>query len=193
MSQCSSQPAVGTGVQLGKKVHFLLLLELSYFRHTQAKMPEHRAVKQCDSCHLHLRLSVLFPDPRMESCCFSSREGARFRKLRPGGPAEDALLLPLGTETSGVTLKALTPDGTKGNKMDLGALLNHGAAFKCPPYLAEWNHWEFGQSDTTPGDRDNKFLYQLFHLRLLQFFENFYLQLCSGWCHCSQVQMSTSD
>lgn len=92
----------------------LLLLELSYFRHILAKVPEHRAVKQC---HLHLLLSVLFPDTRMESCCFSSREGARFKKLRPEGPAEDALLLPLGTETSGGTLKALTPDGTKGNKM----------------------------------------------------------------------------
>lgn len=86
MSQCSSQPAPGIQAQLGKKVHFLLLLELSYFRHVLAKMPQDRAVEQCDSLPpSSLALCTISRIKDEEQLLFIQGGSARFKKLKPKG------------------------------------------------------------------------------------------------------------
>lgn len=137
MSQCSSQPAPGIQAQLGKKFHFLLLLELSYFRHVLAKMPQDRAVEQCDSLPpSSLALCTISRIKDGEQLLFIQGESARFKKLKPKGLLR--MLLCFHWEQKQLS-HTESPNSSwhQGEQMDSGRLLNHRAAFRCPPYLAE--------------------------------------------------------
>lgn len=92
-------------------------------------------------CHLHLLLSVLFSETRIEKNCYSfiQEARARFKKLKPKQPSKYAFLLPFWTAKHLSPWKAMTPDGMKVNKTNLGGLLDHGMVFRCPLHLTELN------------------------------------------------------
>lgn len=156
-------------------------------------MPQDRAVEQCDSLPpSSLALCTISRIKDGTQLLFIQGGSARFKKLKPKGFLRMLLCFHWEQKQLCHTEKPwllMAPRWTNGFRWSA----EPQSSFQMPP-LPCWMKpliiWAKGYNCW---DRDNKCFYQLLHLKPLQFFEDLYLQHCCGWCHCSQVHVSSSD